>query len=164
MLWSRVLVVLLAASCGASPVLPPSHDLVVVAHQDDDLLFMQPDLWNVIRHRQPVTILYVTAGDAGAGVGNAVSRITASKAAYGWIGGSQDWRSRWIDLAGQVAQRCDLPAADITLVFLGYPDGGVRGERPSSLLRLWEGAIDHADTVAERVARYDRAGLIAAVG
>lgn len=159
-----MLIALLAASCGASPALPSSHDVVVVAHQDDDLLFMQPDLWNVIQHRQPVTIVYVTAGDAGAGVAYATSRITASKAAYGWMGGSQDWRCRWIDLAGHAAQRCDLPAASITLVFLAYPDGGVAGEQPHSLLHLWEGMVDHADTVAERVARYDRAGLIAAVG
>ena len=66
-----------------------------------------------------------------------------------------------VDLAGHLAQRCELAAAPISLVFLGYPDGGIRGDRPDSLLRLWQGEIDHADTVAERVAHYDRAGLVA---
>src|ERR1041384_2695938 len=66
--------------------------------------------------------------------------------------------------AGHAAERCDLPSAELALVFLGYPDGFVSGNHPDSLLRLWEGAIDHADTVAEHPARYDRQGLIDAVG
>lgn len=156
-----VLLALAAAACGDNLSLPRTHDLVIVAHQDDDLLFMQPDLWNVVHQHDPVTIVYVTAGDAGAGLDYAVSRIVAVKAAYGWVAGSQDWRCRWIDLAGHPAHRCDLDAAPVSLVFLGYPDGGIRGDRPDSLLHLFEGAIEHADTVAVHVARYDRPGLVA---
>jgi LmbE family N-acetylglucosaminyl deacetylase len=159
----RLLLALAVAACGAGPALPRSHDLVIVAHEDDDLLFMQPDVWNAIRLHQPVTVVYVTAGDAGHGVDYAESRIFASKAAYGQVSGLQDWHCRWIELAGHAAQRCDLPAGNVSLVFLGYPDGGIPGNQPSSLLHLWEGTIDHADTVARRVARYDRAGLIAAL-
>lgn len=125
---------------------------------------MQPDLWGAVRRGQPTTIVYVTAGDSGAGVERAAGRIVAAKAAYGRIADSQDWRCRWIDLAGHAAQRCALAAVDLALVFLGYPDGGITGDAPGSLLQLWEGVIDHADTIAERVTRYDRAGLIAALG
>lgn len=160
----RLLLGLAAVACGAGPSLPRSHDLVIVAHQDDDLLFMQPDVWNAIHRRQPVTVVYVTAGDAGRGVDYAASRIIASKAAYGQVSGSQDWHCGWIELAGHAAQRCDLRASNVALMFLGYPDGGVFGDQPASLLHLWEGTVDHADTVAERAARYDRAGLVAALG
>ena len=158
-----MLCVLLAVGCGVAPALPRTHDLVVVAHEDDDLLFMQPDLSNAIRGGELATVVYVTAGDAGQGIENADARIMAVQAAYGQVGGARDWHCGWIDLAGHAAQRCDLVAGRVTLVFLGYPDGGIPGDQPSSLLHLWEGTIDHADTVAHRVARYDRAGLIAAL-
>src|SRR3954469_7301913 len=102
----RLLLALAAVACGAGPSLPRSHDLVVVAHQDDDLLFMQPDLWHVVHHHRPATIVYVPAGDAGAGIDYADSRITAAKAAYGWVAGSQDWHCSWVDIAGHLAQRC----------------------------------------------------------
>src|SRR5262249_43388135 len=51
----------------------------------------------------------------------------------------------------------------VSLVFLGYPDGGRQGEFDHSLLRLWEGTIDGADTIAERTSHYDRAGLVETV-
>ena len=158
------LVALAAFACGDNIPLGRAHELVIVAHQDDDLLFMQPDLSDAIHRGSPTTIVYVTAGDAGAGLDYATSRIIAAKAAYGWIGGSQAWQCGWVSLAGHAAERCDLPSAELALVFLGYPDGFVSGNHPDSLLRLWEGAIDHADTVAEHPARYDRQGLIDAVG
>jgi LmbE family N-acetylglucosaminyl deacetylase len=158
-----LLVALVGVACGDVP-LPRSHDLVIVAHQDDDLLFMQPDLRDIVHDHRPTTIVYVTAGDAGLGVGYATSRITATKAAYGWVAGSHDWACHWITVAGHAVQRCELPAAHLELLYLGYPDGGVVGDAPGSLLRLWEGAIDRADTVAEHVATYDRAGLVAALG
>jgi len=159
-----VLLALAAAACGDDIALSRAHDLVIVAHQDDDLLFMQPDLSDTIQRGDPTTIVYVTAGDGGVGLDYAKSRIAAAKSAYGWVAGSQDWRCRWVSLAGHAAQRCDLLGADLALLFLGYPDGGPLGERSDSLLRLWEGTIDHANTIAERVASYNRAGLVAALG
>lgn len=158
------LVALAAAACGDNIPLSRAQELVIVAHQDDDLLFMQPDLSDAIHSGSPTTVVYVTAGDAGAGLEYATSRITAAKAAYGWIGRSRVWQCQWTSFAGHAAQRCDLPSANLALVFLGYPDGGVAGNTPHSLLRLWEGTIDHADTVAEHPASYDRQGLVAALG
>jgi LmbE family N-acetylglucosaminyl deacetylase len=158
-----LLLALAAAACGDNWALPRSHELVVVAHEDDDLLFMQPDLAGAVRRHEATTITYVTAGDAGAGLDYATSRVVAAKAAYGWVAGSQDWHCDWVPLAGHAAQRCELAAANLSLVFLGYPDGGIAGDGPNSLLRLWRGEIERADTVAERVASYDRAGLVDAV-
>src|ERR1044071_3475378 len=62
------LVALAAVACGDNIPLSRAHNLVIVAHQDDDLLFMQPDLSGAIHRGSPTTIVYVTAGDGGAGL------------------------------------------------------------------------------------------------
>ncbi|MDB4956286.1 MAG: Rhs family protein [Myxococcales bacterium] len=164
MLRAGVIAALIATACGDNIPLPGAQELVIVAHEDDDLLFMQPDMFDAVHGHRSTTIVYVTAGDNRAGVEYASSRITASKAAYGWVAGSQHWICDWIELSHHAAQRCYLPDASLMLVFLGYPDGGVAGDYDNSLLRLWQGTIEHADTVADHIATYDRDGLIETVG
>jgi len=70
--FARALVVLLgAAACAgvsttaasASPV--SGSYMQVVAHQDDDLLFMNPDIQNTINAGRPITSVFLTAGEAG---------------------------------------------------------------------------------------------------
>src|SRR5689334_793960 len=41
------------------------RDLYVVAHQDDDLLFMNPDIQTSIALDHVVRTIYLTAGDSG---------------------------------------------------------------------------------------------------
>jgi LmbE family N-acetylglucosaminyl deacetylase len=156
----------LAAACGdniAVRVLEQTHDLVVVAHQDDDMLFMQPDLFDIVTQRRPVTVLYVTAGDAGAGLPFVMARRRALQNAYGTVAGSIAWRCGLVELADHMMLKCSLADRPVTLVFLHYPDGGVVGEAPGSLLHLWEGTITEATTVEDVPATYDRASLITAV-
>ncbi|HEX4418961.1 MAG TPA: FG-GAP-like repeat-containing protein [Kofleriaceae bacterium] len=157
-----LVVISLCVACG-DPPLVRSHDLVIVAHQDDDLLFMQPDLHDVVAAHRPATIVYVTAGDGGNGLTYADSRVTATKAAYGWVAGSQAWQCTWLAIAGHQARRCELPDQHVTLLYLGYPDGEIGGDAPTSLLHLWQGDIASAQTVADHVTTYDRAGLIATI-
>lgn len=163
----RVLIlVALCAACGdnvigAGAPLGPTHDLVIVAHQDDDVLFMQPDLLEAVRSGAGVTTVYVTAGNGTKGIAAADPRYAGLEQAYGEAAGEDDWHCGWIELAGHVAQHCRLAEANVSLVFLAYPDGGKQGERPNSLLHLWEGKSAGADTVASHVAHYDRDGLIA---
>jgi LmbE family N-acetylglucosaminyl deacetylase len=155
-----------AAACGDNlevRVLPRSNDLVVVAHQDDDLLFMQPDLFDIVSQHKPITVVYVTAGDAGNGVPFIESRRRGLKAAYGLVAGSRLWTCGSVELAKHVMLKCTLADRPVTLIFLHYPDGGVVGEAPASLLRLWEGTIDHAATVDDVPTTYDRTSLIATV-
>ena len=151
------------AGCGDNRPLYPAHDLVIVAHEDDDLLFMQPDLSEAVRSHVPTTIVYVTAADGGTGLAFAKARAAASRASYGLVAGSQAWVCDTAELAGHPAEHCRLRGAELSLVFLGFPDGGVGGELPASLLKLWDGTIDHADTISDQVTTYDRAGLIATV-
>lgn len=155
----------LATACGdtPAPVLDRSDELVIVAHQDDDLLFMQPDLFDIVSANRSVTTLYVTAGDAGNGLPFVAGRETALKAAYGAVAGSMAWTCEPIVLAEHDARRCRLDDRAVTLVFLGYPDGGVVGDSPSSLLNLWQGTITEATTVAETPTTYDQQGLIETV-
>lgn len=156
------------AACGDNLVevgepLARSSKLIVVAHPDDDLLFMQPDVLEAVQSGAGITTVYVTAGDDNRGVGYAEKRYEGLRAAYGASAGSNDWHCGWIDLAGHSAQHCRLDAQQVSLVFLGYPDGGEQGQFAHSLLKLWEGEIDGADTVAVSETHYDRAALIETV-
>lgn len=67
----RLALVLCAlAACGGEtfpvgPALPIAANVTVLAHQDDDLLFMQPDLTDLVEARAGLLNVYVTAGDGG---------------------------------------------------------------------------------------------------
>jgi LmbE family N-acetylglucosaminyl deacetylase len=141
-------------------VLAPTTDVVIVAHQDDDLLFMQPDVLESVRRGDGVTSVYITAGNGSRGHEVSVDRYEGLRAAYGAAAGANDWFCGWIDLLGHVAQHCQLVGRPVSLVFLAYPDGLKEGQHDASLLRLWEGAIESAETVAERTTRYTRDELI----
>lgn len=159
-----------ASPDAAAPALPPggialvpAEHLLVVAHPDDDLVFMQPDLFGLVSQHQPVTVVYVTAGDAGAGVAYSEDRYSALRFAYGNAAGVEDWSCGWILIDGHTAQHCRLPDANVSLVFLGYPDGQPTGSTPGSLLQLWEGTVTSAETIATYTTTYDQPGLIATV-
>ena len=155
----------MAAACGdnilpAGEPLAPADSLTIVAHQDDDLLLMQPDVHDAVLAGKGAVHVYVTAGNSESGVEFSETRDLGLLAAYAAIAGSDDWACGWIAIGGHAAWHCRLEAAQLSLVFLDYPDGGVDGSFPSSLLRLWEGDIPAATTVARRETRYDRTGLI----
>jgi hypothetical protein len=164
-----LLLLLLLGACGDDLLpngapLAPSADVTFVAHQDDDLLFMQPDLLEIVEARSGLTNVYVTAGNGNSGIDKADRRYRGLMEAYAEAADLEPaWACGWIEIAGHTAQHCRLDEAAVSLVFLGYPDGGKEGELAHSLLRLWSGEIDGAETVAERVTRYDQAELIATV-
>ena len=143
-----------------SVALVPRDDLVIVAHQDDDLLFMQPDLLDAMQSEAGITSVYVTAGNGSRGSDKAEERYEGLRAAYGAGAGSTDWHCGWLDIRGHIAQHCRLADKPVSLIFLAYPDGGREGQLERSLLGLWEGAIDSAETVAERTTHYGREELI----
>lgn len=160
-----VVVACLLAGCGdnqhgTGAPLAATHDLTVIAHQDDDLILMQPDLIEAVRRGTGMTNVYVTAGNSTKGPEAANPRYAGLMAAYGEVAGDHDWLCGWITIAGHVAQHCRLEAENVSLVFLAYPDGGKYGELPHSLLHLWQGDITSATTVADRTTVYDRDSLI----
>ncbi len=152
----------------AGPPIPAAPNLTVIAHQDDDLLFMQPDLTDLVEDRAGVVNVYVTAGngrDAGSrALDTASHRYDGLLKAYGQAAGLvPDWACGVIEIAGHGAEHCRLEAANVSLVFLGYPDGGKQGEMKDSLLHVWEGSSYGAETIGLRPTRYDQAALIETV-
>src|SRR5580698_10483234 len=109
---------------GAGMPLARTADLVLIAHQDDDLLFMQPDVIEAVRRGDGVTNVYVTAGNATKGTAAANIRYQGLKEAYGAAAHDMDWDCGWIEIDHHAAQHCRLADENVSLVFLGYPDGG----------------------------------------
>lgn len=52
------------AKAGPAPGRPAASSVQIVAHPDDDLFFMNPDLAEMIRSGVPVTTVYVTAAES----------------------------------------------------------------------------------------------------
>ncbi|WP_327085717.1 PIG-L family deacetylase [Nonomuraea sp. NBC_01738] len=131
---------------------PPDGErfVQVVAHTDDDLLFMSPDLYGAVVGGRPSVTIYLTAGEGPSGledhydpVAYVRERQEGVRAAYAYLAGVRDvWRSRTL-VAGTVPVRVDTlrdrPA--IELVFAGLPDGGdPRADGGhDALRRMWDG-------------------------
>ncbi len=122
---------------------------------------MQPDLDEAMLGGAGVTNVYVTAGNGRQGYSESEDRYDGLKAAYGALVGSTDWLCGWIELAGHPVEHCRLADAPVSLIFVGYPDGGLAGDADRSLLRLWRGAITSATTISRQPSRYGRGDLIA---
>jgi LmbE family N-acetylglucosaminyl deacetylase len=140
-------------------------ELVVSAHQDDDLLFDQPDVLEDVQAGSGVTILYITAGNDRKGVAFVEDRQFGTMNGYGIAvdDSLEDWDCGWLTIADHPAQHCRLDDANLSLVFLGYPDGGIEGQFPGSLLKLWQGEITSGTTVSRQPSGYSQDELIAAV-
>lgn len=143
--------------------LAQTADLIIVAHQDDDLLFMQPDLLEAIQGGQGVTSVYVTAGNGNRGLDKAETRYEGLRSAYGVAAGASDWHCGYVEILGKTAEHCRLATKNVSLVFLGYPDGGKEGEHETSLLHLFEGSTTNVTTIAGETATYDRDSLVETV-
>lgn len=97
MCWAMIIPVLPAGPAHAAsvPGAPPpdcsaSRDLIVVAHQDDDLLFMNPDIADTIALGGCVRVVYLTASDRGEGEGYMAGRERGVQAAYAHIAQAPD--------------------------------------------------------------------------
>lgn len=141
-----------------------------VAHQDDDLLFMNPDLLHAIKAGQCIRTVYLTAGDAGSGKFYWLSRQQGSEAAYSYMLGTQDiWVQRVVKLASNefIAVANPLGNPKISLIFMNLPDGNVQGEgfpasNFESLARLESGRTAAIHSV-DRESSYSKSQLITAL-
>lgn len=110
---------------------PVPTTMNIVAHEDDDLLFMNPDLTNAIHAGNCIRTIYVTAGDAGLGSLYWLSRQQGSEAAYSNMLGdaTNDWASRVVQIAPNEYITVASPKndANISLIFMNLPDGGLKG-------------------------------------
>jgi LmbE family N-acetylglucosaminyl deacetylase len=128
----------------------------VVAHQDDDLLFMSPDLLHDISQGHCIRTIYITAGDAGRGNYYWLSREEGSEAAYSKMAGlgGTIWVHRILRLPGGQFLTIASPRGNsrISLVFMHLPDGNIKGDGFSashfeSLAKLESGKVSQLHAI-----------------
>ncbi|MEV4641185.1 ricin-type beta-trefoil lectin domain protein [Actinoplanes sp. NPDC049548] len=142
----------------------PSCSVQVVAHQDDDLLFMNPDIHRDIRAGICVRTVYITAGDAGRDAGYWSAREAGVRAAYATMAGRpNEWSGATLSVQGRELPVSRLAGTQVEQVYLRLPDGfdGRGSDRyaAQSLQKLWEGQLGRITTV-DGTAGYTRAELI----
>src|SRR5664279_1802915 len=106
--------------------------LSIVAHEDDDLLFQNPDISEWIAAGLPHRTVYVTAGefnglDGASREEYAAQRQAGERAAYARMAGVSDvWDRFGANVDGREVEFATLRDTDaaVELVFLGLPDGG----------------------------------------
>lgn len=138
-----------------------------VAHQDDDLLFMSPDLLRTIKDGDCVRTVYLTAGDAGSSEGYWLARERGAEAAYAkMLNIPNDWEQHDISLSSGQFVRIANPKGNnhVSLIFLHLPDGGLKGDgfsatKQATLAKLYGGQIANMRTV-DNQSTYTSAQLV----
>ncbi|NUR59210.1 MAG: hypothetical protein HOV87_11135 [Catenulispora sp.] len=108
--------------------------LQVVAHPDDDLYFMNPDIADSVRTGGEVTTVVLTAAEAGGGARFAAARQHGLRSAYARMAGAGEddpWRITALVTRGGEACLCELRAnPQVRLVFLDILMGSYWGTTP----------------------------------
>ena len=108
-----------------------STTMNIVAHQDDDLLFMNPDISTAIKAGKCVVTAYITAGDAGIGEQYWLSRELGAEAAYATMAGMPNtlWIQRTVELTNSAFLTVASPLGkhNVRLIFFRLPDGDISG-------------------------------------
>jgi LmbE family N-acetylglucosaminyl deacetylase len=135
--------------------------LTVVAHEDDDILFINPDVNADISAGRRMVTVFVTAGDAGDTAAYWHGREAGAMAAYASMAGARDrWTIDTTSLADHTVTRATLPGRPIVLIFLRLPDGhGYAVHDFETLQRLWTGDLPAIHAI-DGSAAYDRDSLI----
>ncbi|REE20206.1 GlcNAc-PI de-N-acetylase [Paraburkholderia sp. BL27I4N3] len=122
-----------AAECG------PGTLVTVVAHLDDDLLFVDPAISERLDAGWCITTVHLIGGANGADFAYVQTRERASRLAYARMAGVPDeWLESNVTIAGKLVHQMVLKARpQVRLLELRLPGGAVRGGRvPLGL--LWE--------------------------
>jgi LmbE family N-acetylglucosaminyl deacetylase len=145
---------------------PNGTSLNVVAHEDDDLLFINPSIQGDIRAGKCVITVYMTAGDANNGSAYWLGRENGEKAAYAQMAGSSNsWTQYDAGVPNHPIPLFNLnSASSISLLFMRLPDGNSSGVgfpnyNYESLLKLWNGDIATIHTV-DTSSSYSRQAVI----
>lgn len=117
----------------------------VIAHADDDIIFMNPDVAAGIRAKKPTVAVYLTAGetDKPDANGYAAQRQAGTRAAYARMAGVPDnWRAERLDSDPDhsVELYTLTGRPEVRLVFVNLPednDPRANGGK-HALTRLWQ--------------------------
>lgn len=148
------------------------REMIGVAHEDDDLLFLNPQIQELITAGCHLDVVYLTAGDAGKSYSRSPypkSREYGMIAAYAAMAGSgQHTVAESITVNNHnITSFSFRERPEIRLSFFRLPDGlptgkGSSAYRHESLLRLFRGEISSISTV-DSPARYTERSLIATI-
>ncbi len=163
-------VVPIAAPPPASAAACPGGALNIVAHEDDDLIFLNPDIANDIAAGRCVRTVFITAGDAGNPYPDSIYRENAPEAAYARMAGLPDnWTQTSDDgVPGHnVRTEVLVGAPQVSVSYFRLPDGFPSGQGSTaysgaSLAKLWNGSISSMRSV-DTADTYTRDGLISAL-
>lgn len=142
-------------------------DLAFVSHQDDDLLFMNPDLENTMHAGGCVQVVYLTASDRGEGEGYMLGRERGVRAAYAysaavanqWTQGVAAFKSkRILRFTLDLNRRVSLMHVRIRDPWLGKGWGSLT---PLSRVESVPGQI--ARSIGSHPETYSRAELVALI-
>lgn len=135
-------------AAAANPSCPQGAIMNVVAHQDDDLLFLSPDLLHDVQANRCVRTVFLTAGDAGRDETYWLGREDGAKAAYAQMAGvANTWSQADAGITGHPIPVFTLTGqSTVSLAFLRLPDGFLTGSgypvhSSESLQKLWLGSI-----------------------
>ena len=143
-----------AVTVDTTPSSCTERTMQVVAHPDDDLLFINPDIQTDIENGRCVRTVYLTTGDAARDESYWRLREDGIRAAYATMAGTDDaWTPSVTEVNGVAISTETLDAAPgISVLFVHLPDGNRRGtgnlvHDRQSLRRLWIGEITHIDAI-----------------
>ncbi|VXC10157.1 conserved exported hypothetical protein [Arthrobacter sp. 9V] len=136
----------------ASAAVPPCSGTggaqQIVAHTDDDLIFISPDFMRDIQAKRCVQTIYVTAGEAGEGQSYWGGLEDGIRSSYAMMAGvANAWTASDAGVPERALTVYTLNAApNVSVVFLRLPDGFPNGNGSSryngqSILKLWDGRI-----------------------
>ena len=144
----------------------PGNLMNVVAHEDDDLLFLSPDLLHAVQGGGKVRTVFVTASDDGQAASYWQSLEKGAQAAYAEMAGVADsWTQTDAGIAGHPMPLDTLNGnPNISLVFMRLPDGNLDGsgfasQGYQSLQKLWTGQISSI-TAVDGSSSYTKSSLI----
>jgi LmbE family N-acetylglucosaminyl deacetylase len=118
----------------------------IVAHEDDDLLFLSPDLIHDVQAGRCVRTVFVTAGAFPGDTDYGGQREAGSRAANALMAGvANSWTTTDAGISGHPMPLLTLAAKPtVSLVFMHLPQspyGGADSDRDPNLRNLWSGTI-----------------------
>ncbi|MDI2029401.1 PIG-L family deacetylase [Saccharopolyspora sp. TS4A08] len=144
-------ILLCSLTPGAAAAAPRASHVQVVAHPDDDMLFMSPDVALALRSGARVTTVFLTAGesDVRPPADYAASRQSGTRAAFAAMAGAaDDWTRSALALPGgrQAELQRLRQRPEVALVFLGLPDDNDPDSR-HALSELWRDPAHRVPTI-----------------
>ena len=156
-----------AATFAATPSCPLGATMNIVAHEDDDLLFLSPDLLHDVQAGRCVRTVFVTAGAFSGDTDYGAQREAGSQAAYALMAGvANSWTTTDAGISGHPTPLLTLAAKPtVSVVYMHLPqslfvDPG--GPTDPLLMNLWNGTIASLRTY-DGSSTYTKAQLVSAL-